>query len=67
MNQLVPMLDLNNFPIAATLRVLKLFRKLFAKYEYSSRSDPLYIEIIHVCDTSHDGLLQLALALLNQI
>ena len=31
MNQLVPMLDLNNYPITAILRVLKLFRKLFAK------------------------------------
>ena len=27
---------------------------MIEKYEYSMRSDPLYEEIIYVCDNSHD-------------
>ncbi len=40
-----------------TLRALKTLKKIVDKYEYSSRSDPLYEEIILVCDTTHDLLL----------
>jgi hypothetical protein len=43
-----------------TLRLLKLLKKITAKYEYSVRSDELYTEIILVCDDSHDFLYQLA-------
>lgn len=49
-----------------TLLSLKLLRKLTAKYEISARSDPLYEEIIEVCNTVHDPLLQLTAILLQK-
>lgn len=42
------------------LRTLKLVKKLTDKYTFSSRSDPLYEEIIITCDTLHNNLLLLA-------
>ena len=47
-------MNINNY------RVFKLLSKLTAKYEYSSRSDDLYREIILVADTTADYLLHFA-------
>ena len=75
MPQLIPVLDITVYTPEQTLRVLKLMRKMFVKYsiqkliryEYSSRSDVLYIEIIHVCDVSHDALLKLTTYILMNL
>lgn len=41
-----------------TLRVLTMMTMLTYRYTYSTRSDPLYLEIILVCDDTHDFLLR---------
>jgi hypothetical protein len=43
---------------ANTLRVVTLMTMITYRYTYSSRSDPLYSEIILVCDDTHDFLLR---------
>ena len=48
-------------------KALKLVFKLTEKYTYSSRSDPLYEEIIITCDTVHNNLLLLAQSILQQL
>lgn len=65
--QLVPVLNVAQYSPEQTLRVLKLMRKLFEKYEYSSRSDPLYSEIIVACDATHNALLALTTYLVQQL
>ena len=39
--------------------VLKLIQSISYKYTYESRSDPLYEEIIMMCNEVHDFLLEL--------
>ena len=41
-----------------SLKTLKLINSIVAKYDHSVRSDPLYAEIILVCDDLHDTFLQ---------
>lgn len=43
----------------AILAVLKLIQSISHKYSYEQRSDPLYEEIIIVCDEAHDFLIEL--------
>ena len=43
----------------AIIATLKLIQSISYKYSYESRSDPLYQEIIKVCDEVHDFLLEL--------
>jgi exportin-2 (importin alpha re-exporter) len=43
----------------AILAVLKLIQSISHKYSYEQRSDPLYEEIIIVCDEIHDFLIEL--------
>lgn len=50
---------------AHTLRVLTLMTMLTYRYTYSSRSDPLYSEIILVCDDTHDFLLRVTESVLE--
>lgn len=40
------------------LKVFKCLEKLTQKYSREERSDPLYLEIIHVLDNTHDMILQ---------
>ena len=42
------------------IRFLKLLRDITNRYGYSARSDPLYKEIIFVCNQTHDYLMKLA-------
>jgi hypothetical protein len=41
-----------------TQRILLLMTMITYRYTYSMRSDPLYREIILVCDDTHDFLLR---------
>ena len=45
--------------------VLLLIKDITFKYSYLSRSDPLYEEIIMVCDQLHDFLLELTLKIVQ--
>lgn len=47
--------------------MLKLIQSISHKYSYLSRSDPLYHEIIIMCDTVHDFLLSLTVNLLQSL
>jgi exportin-2 (importin alpha re-exporter) len=51
----------------ALVAALKLIQSISHKYTYESRSDPLYEEIIIVCDTVHDFLLELAVNTLQRV
>jgi hypothetical protein len=44
-----------------------LITKMTNKYSYSMRSDPLYEEIIYVCDTVHDAFLVLTANLVQSL
>lgn len=47
--------------------MLKLIENITHKYTYSSRSDPLYEEIIKVCDEIHDYLKDLTTNILQSV
>lgn len=47
--------------------VLKLIQNISNKYSSESRSDPLYEEIIFMCDKTHDFLLDLTLNILQGV
>jgi hypothetical protein len=47
--------------------VLKLLEDITHKYTYLSRSDPLYEEIIKVCDEAHDFLKDLTTNVLQTV
>lgn len=47
--------------------VLELLQEITHKYTYLSRSDPLYGEIIKVCDEMHDYLKDLTTGVLQQV
>lgn len=57
--ELLQYIDLTLSNTGTNLIVLKLFKRIIAKYEWSMRSDPLYEEIILVCNESHDAMMQL--------
>ena len=40
-----------------SLKALKMINSIVVKYDYSARSDPLYAEIILVCNDLHDTFL----------
>ena len=40
-------------------RSLKILKRIIDRYEFESRSDPLYEEIILVCDDMQDQLLNI--------
>lgn len=52
---------------ASIAAVLKLLQSITHKYSYESRSDPLYEEIIFMCDRVHDFLLELTLSVLQRV
>lgn len=57
LNLLGNLLDYVNQVPAGVTAMLKLIQSISLKYTYSSRSDPLFEEIIIVCDQMHDFLL----------
>lgn len=57
---LMSFLDPNQIASLTNFRAFKLLSKLIHRYEYSTRSDDLYREIILVADTTADYLLTFA-------
>lgn len=57
---LMSCLDPNQLNSFVNFRIFNLLAKLTARYEYSTRSDNLYREIILVADTTADYLLHFA-------
>jgi len=58
-------LNANDITSSFNYRIFKLLAKIMAKYEYSSRSDELFTEIILASDTTHDYLLHFATTINN--
>ena len=48
-------------------RCLKILKCIIDRYEFESRSDPLYEEIILVCDDIHDQLLTIVTQVLGNL
>lgn len=48
------------------MAVLKLIQSISYKYSYEQRSDPLYEEIILVCNQAHDFMLHLTPIILTK-
>ena len=57
---LMGFLDPNQITSEVNLRIFKVLSNLTAKYEYSSRSDPLSLEVILVANTTAEYLLHFA-------
>ncbi len=51
----------------STIAVLKIIQSISYKYTYESRSDPLYEEIIIMCNEMHDYLLDLTINILARV
>ena len=49
------------------LPVLKMVQSISNKYSIESRSDPLYEEIIVMCEKTHDFLLELTVTFLQRV